>query len=227
LSTAASSSSSSSSSSAVVTVAAVTPTSDTTLLPVPSDALPPRSSFAPFALEKAHLPPAQVQALLDMYVRHGRQQSVDSVLGRPHGRFVRQTAHAHDSPSFVPPTSEVVSEVLHLLRPVVYTAARAACHREPNSWTPWILSLAVDAASRALAPRMASLSRAEFNEVHTRMRNYLFYLLRDPMFSQICAQPLQRFCMLLNRIPLVGAFFSSIIGLTFSIQRYYFYTSAS
>jgi len=210
-----------------VALVRATPSSDHSLLPVPPDALPPRSSFAPFALDKGHLPPLQVQALLDLYVRHGRQQSLESNIGRPHGRFVRQTAHPHESPSYKPPASEVVSEVLHLLRPVVYTAARAAFHRSPNSWVPWLLSLSVDAASRALAPRLAQLSKAEFEEVHTRMRNYLFYFLRDPMFSQIVANPLHRFCLLLNRIPLLGSVLSSMLSLVFSIQRYYFYTSAS
>lgn len=152
----ASSSSSSSSSSALLLAAASTPQCDTSLLPIPGDALPPNSSFSPFALQAGHLPPLQVQNLLDLYVRAGRQQAMDSTLGRPHGRFVTQTLHAHDSPSFVPPASEVVSEVLHLIRPIVYTAARAAWDQQPNSWTPWILSLAVDAASRALAPRSAS-----------------------------------------------------------------------
>ena len=132
---------------------ASTPQCDTTLIPIPQDALPPNSSFSPFALERGHLPPLQVQALLDLYVRHGRQTSMESKLGRPHGRFIRQTLHAHDSTAYTPPASEVVSEVLHLVRPVIYTAARAAFHKQPNSWTPWILSLAVDAASRALGPR--------------------------------------------------------------------------
>lgn len=130
-----------------------TPQCDSTLIPIPQDALPPNSSFSPFALERGHLPPLQVQALLDLYVRHGRQTSLESKLGRPHGRFIRQTLHAHDSTAYTPPASEVVSEVLHLVRPVIYTAARAAFHKQPNSWTPWILSLAVDAASRALGPR--------------------------------------------------------------------------
>lgn len=104
-----------------------------------------------------------------------------------------------------------------------------------------------------------------------RTRNYLFYLLRDPCFSQVVASvnmstwgsellrvrihtrsrslahslvqcvrffvclhrslsrsgPLSRFSALLARIPLMGAFFSSMLNLVFSVQRYYFYTSAS
>jgi hypothetical protein len=133
--------------------AAATPTCDTSLIPIPADSLPPNSSFAPFALVRGHLPPLQVQSLLDLYVRHGRQTSMEATMGRPHGRFVRQTLHPHESSAFQPPASEVVSEVMHLIRPIIYTAARAACHREPNSWTPWLLSLSVDIASRALAPR--------------------------------------------------------------------------
>ena len=39
--------------------------------------------------------------------------------------------------------------------------------------------------------------------------------------------PLQRLSLMLLRIPLLGPFLSSIVQLIFSIQRYYFYTSAS
>ena len=153
------SSPSESSSTTLLLASAATPQCDTSLLPIPADALPPNSSFSPFSLRPGHLPPLQVQNLLDLYVRAGRQQAMDSTLGRPHGRFVTQTAHPHDSPSYVPPPSEVVSEVLHLIRPIVYTAARAAWDQEPNSWKPWILSVAVDAASKALAPR-SGIARA-------------------------------------------------------------------
>lgn len=210
----------------IETGATSAPASDA-VIPRSASSLPPNSSFSPFPLQSGHLAPLHIQNLLDLYVRHGRQTSTDSKLGRPHGRFVSQTVHEHDSPSYTPPVQHILSEILHFVRPVVYTLARAGFVHDPNSWTPFFLSVAVDGFSRALAPRMASLSREEFAELSGRISRYLFYLLRDPMFSRFVSSPLQSLSELLARIPLLGAFLSSIINLIFSIQKYYFYTSAS
>jgi hypothetical protein len=192
------------------------------------DALPPNSSFALTARYPGHLAPLAIQNLLDLYVQAGRAQSGEqSRLGRPHGRFILAQKHAHEEEQYRPPVQHIVSEILHILRPVLYTLARSAYASTPDEWSPFLMSLAVDGASRALAPKMASLSKAEHDEVSLRIRNYLFYLLRDPLFSRVLAEPLMKFAGFLGRIPLVGAFLGSMIHLVFSIQKYYFYTSAS
>lgn len=191
------------------------------------DALPPNSSFALTARSPGHLAPISIQGLVDLYVKHGRSTGESSRLGRPHGRFILPAAHPHEETTRVPPVQHIVSELLHILRPVVYTLARAAYSQQVDDWTPFFLSLSVDAASRALAPKMASLSKAEYDEVSLRMRNYLFYLLRDPLFSRVLSAPLQKLAALLARIPLLGGFLASMVSLVFTIQKYYFYTSAS
>ena len=43
----------------------------------------------------------------------------------------------------------------------------------------------------------------------------------------LCSGPLGRLNNALLRLPLLGPFLSSLVQLIFSIQRYYFYTSAS
>jgi len=224
-----SSSSTSTTSSSLTCTPQYDPTNST-----PSTVLPPRSSFSAHSLGPGHLAPLHIQNLLDLYVAHGRSSSADLpagesvVLGRPHGRFVRPIPHPHDSPLYRPPIQHIVSEVLHIIRPVIYLLAKSAYAKETtDQWTPLIVSLAVDAASRALAPSLDSLSPSEFAEVSTRLRNYLFYLLRDPFFTKIMAGRLHRFASILNRLPLIGSFFSSMISIIFNIQQYHFYTSAS
>jgi hypothetical protein len=97
---------------------------------------------------------------------------------------VKPVTHERELEGFKPSVQQVVSEILHIVRPVLYTMAKAATSRKPDSWTPFFLSMAVDAASRALAPSLTSLAPDEFKEVITRMRRYAFYLLREPFFNK-------------------------------------------
>lgn len=139
----------------------------------------------------------------------------------------------------------VGAEVLHVLRPVVFSMG--ALTFSTKSWIPFMSALLTDVASRALLGRMANLTVRQQQEVHRRCFLWSFYLLRSPFFERFTKIPLARLLSILGRLPLFGVFFGTrlpycvaqcmlttyvsflenCLDLALTLQSHYFYTSAS
>jgi peroxin-16 len=146
-------------------------------------------------------------------------------------------------------------ELLHLLRPVIYTLALRRWGR--RSWKPWLISLAVETASWRLstggaaasqdaarhaashpAVRDSSLSllyrlhavqwrREELDELTRRKLLLLYYLIRDPFFHSVTLPRLKSFVAAAGRVPLFGRVAEKVLEILVGAQRYYTYTAAS
>ena len=138
-------------------------------------------------------------------------------------------------------------ELLFLLRPVLYVAALRS-HGD-SSWKPWLLSLAVDAASAALirrggaaaaaaaragppgaaAHRAAAFgwSDAEAGELARRRALLALYLVRRPAYDAATAPALARVARALARVPLAGTLAARGLDLINGVTSYYSYTAGS
>jgi peroxin-16 len=190
---------------------------------------------------------AEFDDLIDIYVNHGRGKE------NPHGNYnLNLTLHPMESSAYKPSQVQVLAEILHIIRPVIYVAAKLYFDNNSNppissnlnnatnnessnipstnlnsSWHPWLLSLFVDILSRSLQRNSANLSPAQRVEISRRTLNWGFYLLRSPMFDSYTQFPLLRISDFLQRLPLLGGLLSSLIDLIFQLQHHYFYISAS
>jgi len=160
--------------------------------------------------------PGPFPDLTAMYIESGRSKL------KPHGEFLLPQGMDLVPQRISPATA--ISEILHVLRPVVYCASRSVI-LDQGDWRPLALSASCDIASRALMPSTNDLS--ELREIQSRNFRYLFYLARSPLFEAIVKTPLMRVIALLAKIPLLGALLGSILELLISLQPHYFYTSAS
>ena len=119
-----------------------------------------------------------------------------------------------------------LGEMLFTLRPVAYVAMIVRFGRK--SWTPWLLSLAIDLLSRSFSRRnMASVNRHERAELMARQLNLLYYFLRSPFFDKFLASFARSSVALVNRIPVVNWFTGDLGDYLLDLQRVYFYTAAS
>lgn len=122
-----------------------------------------------------------------------------------------------------PRWDEVAAEALYILRPLVHLLLiRRFGWR---SWRAWGASLAVDAASRQLMAQGDDPDAAE--ERQRRMVLLVLYLARSPMFDAVVLASLRRVERILRRVPILGSTAGGVLDLVRSIQRYWFYTSAS
>jgi hypothetical protein len=129
---------------------------------------------------------------------------------------------------FRPPRAsfnEIMSEVLHTLRPVVYVAAR--CLTEAPSWSSFLLSVLTDATSRYLLGTLSALSPRQQIEAGRRMTLWGYYLFRSPLFERFTKIPLSFILGLFARLPLIGGIFANVWQLAEELQSHWFYVSAS
>ena len=144
----------------------------------------------------------------------------------------------------------VAGEILHILRPVMYTA----CLRTwgVKSWKPWALSLLVELSS-ARATNFAqrhsnrvmqqyawnsTLSMLyakqgivwnpqELDELTKRKLLLVFYLIRDPVFGKVTLPIMQKWVQMVSRVPMVSWLSERLVDFIQGIQKYYTYTSAA
>lgn len=144
----------------------------------------------------------------------------------------------------------VAGEILHILRPVMYTA----CLRTwgVKSWKPWALSLLVELSS-ARATNIAqrhsnrvmqqyawnsTLSMLyakqgivwnpqELDELTKRKLLLVFYLIRDPVFGKVTLPIMQKWVQMVSRVPMVSWLSERLVDFIQGIQKYYTYTSAA
>lgn len=149
----------------------------------------------------------------------------------------------------------VMGELLHVLRPVLYTLALRKYGRQ--SWRPWFISLGLEAASAALIDAGASVQRqacqaaaddptlhhgslallysmqtlrwtsSEVRELIRRRLLFLYYIIRSPFFDLYTRPPVERVQGWLHRIPLISSLSNKAVEILFGIQDLYTYTSAS
>jgi hypothetical protein len=149
----------------------------------------------------------------------------------------------------------ILGELLHILRPVVYTLALKKWGR--TSWKPYLLSLFIDlsswqataggAARSAHAARHAATHpsvkgtslellfslqamqwrREDLDELTRRKLLLGYYLLRDPMFGRWTVRGLRRWERVVERVPLVGWMTGKGVEILVGAQQLYSYTCAS
>lgn len=119
---------------------------------------------------------------------------------------------------------EMVAEVLHILRPVIYLIAYLKFKR--NSWIPWLLSLFVDLARMSLSsePR----NPLEDEELQRRRSDMMYYFLRDPVYNKF-TKPFMNAVhqRIFSKIPLINAISDLLVGVCESMNAMHFYKSAS
>jgi hypothetical protein len=149
----------------------------------------------------------------------------------------------------------ILGELLHILRPVIYTLALKKWGR--TSWKPYLLSLFIDlsswqataggAAQSAHAARHAATHpsvkgtslellfslqamqwrREDLDELTRRKLLLGYYLLRDPMFGRWTVRGLRRWERVVERVPLVGWMTGKGVEILVGAQQLYSYTCAS
>lgn len=149
----------------------------------------------------------------------------------------------------------ILGELLHILRPVIYTLALKRWGR--TSWKPFFLSLFIDLSSWQATARGAAQSahaahraathpsvkgtslellfslqamqwrREDLDELTRRKLLLVYYLMRDPMFGRWTVRGLRRWERMVERVPLVGWMTGKGVEILVGAQQLYSYTCAS
>lgn len=128
-----------------------------------------------------------------------------------------------------------VGEVVHIFRPLVYVLLIRKFGI--RSWTPWLVSLAVELTSLGIhshvtdlnhrAGKVHQLSSAERDELKRRKMMWALYVVRDPFFANYTKRHLEKAEKVLNPVPLIGFLTGKFVELLEGAQTRYTYTSGS
>ncbi|CAM9511981.1 unnamed protein product [Choristocarpus tenellus] len=151
----------------------------------------------------------------------------------------------------------MAGEVVHVLRPVVYSLC---CGRfGERSWHPWLISLGMDALAYACTSRAGNgsfalllplppqggrlgeggqrssggvtvlqyLDTEQAAELRRRKLQWLFYVLRSPAFELLVRPAAREVAGVFEGVPLVGGLASYALNMLLYVQRHHFYISAS
>ncbi|XP_078446286.1 shrunken seed protein (SSE1) [Wolffia australiana] len=131
----------------------------------------------------------------------------------------------------------VMGEVLCVIRPLVYVLYIRKYGIK--SWTPWLVSLAVDLTgvgilSYITRPAVADQERRPFplsvpeeNELKRRKILWALYIMRDPFFSNYVRRRLESGEKYMHQVPLVGFLTAKIVELLIGAQTRYTYISGA
>mmetsp|Transcript_10958 Transcript_10958/g.15232 ORF Transcript_10958/g.15232 Transcript_10958/m.15232 type:complete len:334 (+) Transcript_10958:89-1090(+) len=152
--------------------------------------------------------------LILLYATHGRGIN-------PHGDFRPRKVIGQESPEPV----ETVSEIFHILRPLVYSSLRRTTHS--NDFTPWVASLVTDLVSIIMGK--LTVSKKPDIQSSSRTLLLLLYLFRAPFYQKYSKDKLAFLVTLVKRIPLLGSvLLGPILEITLDLlERRYFATSSS
>lgn len=165
-------------------------------------------------------------------------------------RWQLQQAQAeHDCGGGVSHAWLMAGEVIHILRPMVYSYSCGSLGE--RSWRPWLTSLGMDAAAyactaRAGGGRMVSLlavgkagssaggvqvlpylDEEQAAELRRRKMLWLLYLMRSPAF-ELLAEPVTRSAAgVFEGVPILSGMVGYALNMLLYVQRHHFYTSAS
>ncbi|KAI9220015.1 peroxisome membrane protein [Blastocladiella britannica] len=125
-----------------------------------------------------------------------------------------------------------VGELLFILRPLVYVYLLRKHGRQ--SWLPIAVSAIVEAAAYFLVTRTASSrgaatmpTRLERDEYKRRAYNFMFYLLRGPVYDNVSKNVLNSFCETMENKPILRLFSGIVRDYQPLWEHVYFYTSGS
>ncbi|XP_008776683.1 peroxisome biogenesis protein 16 [Phoenix dactylifera] len=130
----------------------------------------------------------------------------------------------------------VTGEALFILRPLIYVLfIRKYGIR---SWTPWLISLAVDLTGMGVfsyatsqgsrsGDKFYQLSSSEKDELKRRKLIWALYIMRDPFFTKHTKNRLEKTDKYLSQVPFIGFLTAKLIELIEGAQTRYTYTSGS
>ncbi|CAM9235774.1 unnamed protein product [Hapterophycus canaliculatus] len=146
----------------------------------------------------------------------------------------------------------MAGEVIHILRPLVYSYSCGSAGE--RSWRPWLTSLGMDAAAYACTARaggrgvvsllavggagsssgstggvqvLSYLDEEQQAELRRRKMLWLLYLMRSPAF-ELLAEPVARGAAgAFEGVPVLSGMVGYALNMLLYIQRHHFYTSAS
>ncbi|EEC72380.1 hypothetical protein OsI_05652 [Oryza sativa Indica Group] len=129
----------------------------------------------------------------------------------------------------------LLGEVVHIFRPLLYVLLIKKFGIK--SWTPWLVSLAVEITSLGIHSRATDLhqrggkvhqlSSAERDELKRRKMMWALYVMRDPFFTRYTKRHLQKAEKVLDPVPLIGFLTGKLVELVEGAQTRYTYTSGS
>ncbi|CAM9645690.1 unnamed protein product, partial [Scytosiphon promiscuus] len=146
----------------------------------------------------------------------------------------------------------MAGEVIHILRPLVYSYSCGSAGE--RSWRPWLTSLGMDAAAYACTARAGGggmvsllavgasgggagcaggvqvlpyLNEEQAVELRRRKMLWLLYLMRSPAF-ELLAEPVTRGSAgVFEGVPVLSGMVGYALNMLLYVQRHHFYTSAS
>ncbi|XP_048536995.1 peroxisome biogenesis protein 16 isoform X1 [Triticum urartu] len=129
----------------------------------------------------------------------------------------------------------MLGEAVHIFRPLVYVLLIRKFGIK--SWTPWLVSLAVELASLGIhshatdlnhrTGKVHQLSSAERDELKRRKMMWALYVMRDPFFASYTRRHLEKAEKALSPVPLIGFITGKLVELLEGAQSRYTYTSGS
>ncbi|XP_032270937.1 peroxisomal biogenesis factor 16 isoform X6 [Halichoerus grypus] len=133
----------------------------------------------------------------------------------------------HEELRVTPPTplglQETIAESLYIARPLLHLLSLGLWGQ--RSWTPWLLSGAVDVTSLSLLSDRKGLSRRERLELRRRTILLLSYLLRSPFYDRFSeARILFLLQLLADHVPGIGLVARPLMDYLPTWQKIYFYS---
>ncbi|ONK79882.1 uncharacterized protein A4U43_C01F11370 [Asparagus officinalis] len=130
----------------------------------------------------------------------------------------------------------LMGEVLCIVRPLLYVLLIKKFGT--RSWTPWLLSLAVDLTGMSILSHATNpshvgedgfykVSSAEKDELKRRKLLWALYVMRDPFFTKYTKHRLEKTDTYLSRVPVIGFLTGKLVELVIGAQTRYTYTSGS
>uniref|UniRef100_A0A0D9VBK3 Peroxisomal membrane protein PEX16 n=1 Tax=Leersia perrieri TaxID=77586 RepID=A0A0D9VBK3_9ORYZ len=117
-----------------------------------------------------------------------------------------------------------LGEVVHIFRPLVYVLLIKKFGI--RSWTPWLVSFAVEITSLGIHSRATDLHQRG-GKLKRRKMMWALYVMRDPFFARYTRRHLQKAEKVLNPVPLIGFLTGKLVELVEGAQSRYTYTSGS
>uniref|UniRef100_A0A0D9YLJ4 Peroxisomal membrane protein PEX16 n=1 Tax=Oryza glumipatula TaxID=40148 RepID=A0A0D9YLJ4_9ORYZ len=118
----------------------------------------------------------------------------------------------------------LLGEVVHIFRPLLYVLLIKKFGIK--SWTPWLVSLAVEITSLGIHSRATDLHQRG-GKLKRRKMMWALYVMRDPFFTRYTKRHLQKAEKVLDPVPLIGFLTGKLVELVEGAQTRYTYTSGS
>ncbi|XP_006865107.1 PREDICTED: peroxisomal membrane protein PEX16 [Chrysochloris asiatica] len=145
--------------------------------------------------------------------------------GAPQQRERQQQQQKHEELSVTPTPlglQGTIAETLYIARPLLHLLSLGLWGQ--RSWTPWLLSGAVDVTSLSLLSDRKGLTRRERLELRRRTILLLYYLLRSPFYDRFSETRILFLLQLLaDHVPGLGLVTRPLMDYLPVWQKIYFY----